>query len=817
MVPLLLELVIEVKSSDPGDKISFFLRQTGDSTVTGATVSPVSSDLDLIITTADGATKVDLPSAGRAVPMVVAVSGLSQAVDSRVDLYVQTDDGTVQTLGVLRVLRTDAPALSVVGDSGSGLTFEQDREDFSRELLLRSDTGADVQATLTFTPWQDNSSQQVPLGVVIGDQVILNGSGLDVPARETRTLTVTGALPRASTYRAILTFTYGPQSASRLTVPLTVTRTATAQTVVAETVDPVHDTRPFCLSVFSCTDKDGATAEVAFRETAGVEAGFDPLQVLRVRVDDAGTMVQADDLTATVSRLGDDEPVASVVDEEDGESASMSLPIGARESVVVEAQLAAIDRAGKYEIVLRGTTPGAQPVDVTATILVRDAVWYAVLVILAGGLLSWALRQWIGHGRASFGVRVDLATVREDIDSIVRSRRPAPARRNAIDQLRGLLRRVSAGTDSGNVWDPQAAVKGLKKRVQLLDEWLEVCGLADTSGTNPDIEKLLATARDTLVRDAMLDDSAASVITGSMREARFLVDRAAAEKRRDEVDKILAQVNPPVGFDQAAWDALRLPSEKLLLAAGERSSSAALAESDRVLRVLIGELASRLAETLEEKARSHRAQHVELADKLEKLAEEVRWAERQASASLLDALATYRAAHTEYERLAKEMADIGVQMNDQGQKPLVLSEHPEVLPNPIATSSDRSASARSHPPDCRCHRVSGDRPPDDAPGGARAVQEQPDLGLGDGLADRIPVGDGSLPGWRRRLGGHPEHLEQVPRGLTCLNTSTTDASSGSGSRRRKRVLRRSGSGGTEPRSTLGRCASAARPSGCRRR
>ena len=61
------------------------------------------------------------------------------------------------------------------------------------------------------------------------------------------------------------------------------------------------------------------------------------------------------------------------------------------------------------------------------------------------------------------------------------------------------------------------------------------------------------------------------MISTALRDARFLIEPAAADHRRQEVDKILGSQEPPIGFaDQPAWHAYRRLLQQRLAAAGDR-------------------------------------------------------------------------------------------------------------------------------------------------------------------------------------------------------------------------------------------------------
>ena len=464
--PAVTELSLQALPTAATARLTFFIRQTGDTPLTKASLSTVSTDLDLDITAAAGGTDLTIPAAGTAVEMVATVSGLSKAVDTRLDLYLQAEGGIAITVGVLRVLRSDAPALTVVGDSGSRCQLRagplgvqprhpaevRHRRRRRRHGQLHAPPGRLVAAGPAGTVGRRGSARERRrhrrLGVVEPDP--------DAWGRPFR-----GRPPIGAT----ITFVYGSglgQQADR----------------AADGQAHRHHSNSGGRSRGSCARdarillallrllgdrRDHATSKVVFRETGGQEAGFDDLKVLRTRVDDNGTMVQANDVTANLE-LPDGQTGEGLDHRPAGVGRGDRGP--GRRARGWQVRGAAARRHTRSTSRRRnGHGPGA------------DALPYALVLLILGSLLSFALRWWIGNGRKRLGIRVRLDGVTQALAKVVEARNTTPAdRATVVAQVRDPDREGggSRAARSGAGPEISAAVDDLLVRVGLLDEWLEV-------------------------------------------------------------------------------------------------------------------------------------------------------------------------------------------------------------------------------------------------------------------------------------------------------------------------------------------------------
>lgn len=658
------EIQLTVPAGSQTARMGVFLRQSGSTALEGAKVVAAPGGPSLTITAADGAATFTVPPAPGVVAMAVETAGITQALDVRVAVFLLASDGTARTLAAVRIVREDAPALTLLGAGADGLlSFDQDRESFTRDVWLRADGMAPVTARLDFTPLQDDTSRQVPLAVAVDGTAVSTGASVELPSGGSRKLTLTATLPHASTYRADLTLAYGPRSASRLAARLVITRRATAQTVVAEPVTAVVATRGPCPLPWSCTAT--ASGLVTFRETKGEPSRLDPLQVREViLVEDAATVVQAahDDPVITVPAQGA-QPVSAV-----------SIP--AWGSVVVAATVPGLTRAGSYEVRLRGATVGTDPVDVVMKLVVRDSMLLAAMVILAGTVLSWLLRWWIRGRRGVLGRRVEVDRLARRLEQVLAARSPVGARRDVATRVRAMVTRLAREARlRGDHEQVRAMQADLTERVELLDQWLEVAGVADSGPSHEDVEAALRTARDILLQAGPLTDAARESFADALLEARTLLDAGAALRRRSEVERVLATTQPPPGFDQAGWDARRGADLRRLTEADARGAGAGAATTDLLHEAIVRDVSRGLADRLSSRSRALAANGKdELATRLGGLADRCRVAATRAEAGQPSrALAEYDAVLEEYRSLESDLAAAGVQMGaGPGQAPLEL-------------------------------------------------------------------------------------------------------------------------------------------------
>lgn len=686
--PAVDELVLTVPAGEQAGTVDFFVRQSGDTPLEGVTASTAGEGVEVVVSPASGAGAFTVPAAGGVVPLTARVEDLTQPVDSRVQVFVLTSAGQPMTLGTLRVVREDAPKLTLVGSSSDGLSFEQDREAFSRQLRLRSDSAADVRAVVTFERLQDDSSRQVPLQVELDGQPLASGDVVEVAARRSRLLTLRAELPRASTYRADLAFAYGSASATLLEVPVTITRTATTQTLVADDVEPARVTRGPCLLPWSCA----ATLQtsVSFRETGGQQTGFDQLDVRGVVLEEDGQSLQVRHGQPTLTLSPDDAAVTAV-------------PVPPRGSVVVEATVPGVHRAGTYEIDLRGSTLGADPVDVTVKVLVRDSIVVAAALILLGSVLSALLRWWIGGARDHLGARVRVDALRTRHGEVTGRWDPSGTPRAVADGVGRMIARLAVEARLRGA-DPAVttAVTDLQVRVELLDQWLDAADAAYQSGTPPNepVETELRKASDVLLRREALDDDARAVFDTALEQARALLDSSVAQHREQELGRILGQAEPPLFFtDQQEWDQWREQRQHTLVAA-QGGPNARLATVDRVYGTVVADLTRRLTEYLrdQEVIAVHRGRN-ELSRELRDLVGRGQAAQAEIAAGRTDAaVTTYEQLLTDYEPVRRELDAAGLSMSGPGQAgPMQLQPGPEpaqFTPTPAASDPANTPARR---------------------------------------------------------------------------------------------------------------------------
>jgi hypothetical protein len=643
------ELVLEAEPGDPNPRLSFFLRQTGSQAIEDATLSVASTQLDVSITI-DGQDVGSIPADGGAVAAVVSVTGLDEPVDERLDLFVQAKGGVLQNVAVLHIVRSDRPALTIVEDGGSGLTYTQDRARFERDIVLRATTEAAVEARLSYRNLQDDSSRQTPLRVSFDGAEVASGSLVRVDGNDSGLMSLSADLPRAGTYRTTLSFRYGARPTTLLDVPVIITVTATQLTVVAEAVSPVHSTRGLG---DSCP-----TARVSYRESGGdqIDLAVEVLDTLR---DDNGTLVATEGVDVWVEEVGA-EPTSSACSaagtssDESGEATQIS--IAPRASTSVRVSLLDDPPAGKYEVKLRAQSEGAGPVDAVATFLIRDPWIYAGLLILAGSLLSFLLKWWIGKTRGTLSILVDIHRLGARIDVIAAGRQLSDHERQVVEQVRQIVHRLANEVrDDGATSAARAAHDDASARIDELDEWIAVSQLATANGSSRQIDEALEAARVVMLRSDPLDDDARHSIREKRDTALFLIGSEHAARQREEIARLLDPQQPaPAGFVEADWRQQaaamlqKLPSDQDV-----REHPSERERSNEVLAELLDQLSSKLADHLATLARI--PQNEPYVPRLEQLKERLTSPAGPGRNQLDASLSTYRAVVAEYLKLEPEL------------------------------------------------------------------------------------------------------------------------------------------------------------------
>lgn len=671
------QLEMSLPTGSAEGRLDFFVRQSGPEPIPSVSIEAIGSAVPITIAPRAGDT-LTIPAAGGAALVTATVSGLKEPLDIRVPLAVIRSDGTTQPLATLRVVRADSPALTIIGAQNGSLSFEQDREDFHRDIVVRSDSGADVLARISFTPLQHGSSTQAPLTVEIDGDAVTNGAEIEIPARERRTLTISSALTRAGSYTADLSLAYGKRQSSNLDVAIAVTRTETEQTVVADPVAAARAVRPLCLSLPPC--KASAAVEVTLRETKGEPGSFDKLQVRSVVVDDGGTNVQTPYTSRVQARGG--QPDAAIV-------------VGPRDSTVVTAEIGGLTGAGKHEVQLRGTTPGAAPLDITAIILVRDSWLRAALVILLGVLLSWLLRSWLTNGRQRLQLQITMDELSRRLRQVVQTRGELPGTADTVDHLRGLLNRASERAHARDFAAAnQAMAEDLEARIEMLDQWLQVVAAARSAGQAGLVADQLETARGFVVGFGTVSADQRTAFDAALQKAREQLAAADSAELAAEVARILAGNDPPPGFIQSGWDTLRQEVRALAAGAGGQAAQhgAALDQYRRLLTGMgqaIKKACGDQATTLTAKKRDEQAVAfaalVEAADKAIRAADD---------GYLVRAQQTYNDIATKYVQLVDKLQQAG-QLLSSGTSPkaVQLERLPDV-PGLAALSKPKWAKLR---------------------------------------------------------------------------------------------------------------------------
>lgn len=443
------EVPVRIPTGKDAGTVLFFATRAGTEELAGVSIKAPTAP-NVVITSVSGENTFTLPAANAPLALSATVASITEPSDLRVPLLAIIPDGPPVSIGTLHVIRDDAPSLATLGGTNTA-NHTQETGRFSTTIDVVAGSTA-VDATVQFGPFRDGQSRLTPLNVTIDGTPVSSGESVAFAPGALRSVTITGTLPRPVEYSGSVTFTYGPQRTSRLTLTLTVTRTAPDQSVVVDpTTPPTAAEIPFRLPGLTIPLTDVTTA-VSFREDRSEEPtmAFEVIQVTRTE--------------------GTEERQVALDTALDPNSVSFP-PLGSHTIKVTVLQLS---QPGAYTLTLRGASPNNKPLDTTAKVLVRDSPWTAAVLILAGTLVSAGLRRWIGGARGQLEARVTV----DDLGQRLRDLRPPnpdePVRRlfALLDVKQRAL--VWRATDEGVSAAVTAATAAQRTRLNLAQAWLAV-------------------------------------------------------------------------------------------------------------------------------------------------------------------------------------------------------------------------------------------------------------------------------------------------------------------------------------------------------
>jgi hypothetical protein len=308
--------------------------------------------------------------------------------------------GLLLGLALMPFFQTDtAPQLSLVGaDSEGNVNLDTTTSNWEAVLFLEETANQGVtDLELTISPLHGPSPGQVEIDWSLGAKGGSDQSEpIAVPPLGIVELRVRATLPVVGKYSGTLSLRYAGR---RETYTLAVERksptaafTLTGLPVGPLSVSPFGN-RPLPL-------------QLTLAETAGQVVQVYPpvVELARLDSDDAATQ-------AAVERI-------EILDEA-GRPLALdpggTLTLAAYEMRALTIVLDDVPAAGRYRATVQAQTPEGTRAETVLTVRLRHHWGLALVVILAGVIGSWLLRQWLSGGRARASLSVHLARLDEEI------------------------------------------------------------------------------------------------------------------------------------------------------------------------------------------------------------------------------------------------------------------------------------------------------------------------------------------------------------------------------------------------------------------
>jgi hypothetical protein len=292
-----------------------------------------------------------------------------------------------------------APQLSLVGaDSDKNVNLDTATSNWEAVLFLEETANQAVtDLELTISPLHGPSPGQVEIDWSLGARgQTVRSEPVAVPPLGIVEIRVRALLPVVGKYTGTLGLRYaGRRETYTLTVERkspTVAFSLAGLPVGPLPVGPFGD-RPLPL-------------QLTLAETTGQVVQVYPpvVELARLDSDDAATQAEVGRIEIL------DEASRPLVLDPDG-----TLTLGAYEVRTLSAVLYDVPRAGRYRATVQAQTPEGTRAETVLTVRLRHHWGFALVVILAGVIGSWLLRQWRSGGRARASLSVHLARLDEDI------------------------------------------------------------------------------------------------------------------------------------------------------------------------------------------------------------------------------------------------------------------------------------------------------------------------------------------------------------------------------------------------------------------
>lgn len=378
-------------------------------------------------------------------------------------LAAATSAATPQDSGAPDALKADARErgrIEVSGSSGAEseaaekVTISATSDMFEYRLRIEEVAGFPVKGVaLSVPPLVDSKGRQHPLAWGSdAEHVKVQDLGDVVPRAEAssvHTVLFKATLPELGTYATTITPIW--DGARHKKIALTVTRAKPAlglevpepPTVVQTgTLDRV----PFTLTVREIDDSDASIDVPAL------------VSLVQVRGSEPKKLFARGDLSVTMGMtlLGLGEVVK----------------IGRRESRRFDLALTGLSEPGRYDATIRFASRDAPPVDRSVAIYLRDYVAWALLFIVVGVTLSWALRYWVLDEQPRVVQQEAVLGLIGDLnESVALPNLDEEERRTTLSVRRELRRLLEAFLRSAKAQDVER-VKTMTIKVPMVHNWI---------------------------------------------------------------------------------------------------------------------------------------------------------------------------------------------------------------------------------------------------------------------------------------------------------------------------------------------------------
>lgn len=694
-------LQLDVADGETGAAAQFVLRQTNGTDSMAVRLRAVVGG-KAISFAADGSAAdqpVVVPEEGL-VFVTASVDGVVDEVDARGEL-VAVADGRAQVLATVRLTKAAPAALVLSGAKDGVITGTATTDTFTQQLTVESTTTTETSAVIAVSTLRHDDAGSAAPTVAVGGEEYDQRTPIPIPAQGTARFTVTATLPRSGVWKGTISVVYGD---TRQTTVLEITRRRLAPTITIDDITPVKGTLPFIERLPG--DPPELQVRLRIHETEGQDLALELPSVLPLLLEEGENSFQIDD-----------DDVRFVVDGE----AAQDVTIPADGEVDLTVVFSGLDEPGKYTGRVKFASPGPTAIEEAFALFVRRSRWTAALFIGGAVALAALVRWFLVFRRGRLRALLRLSQLAKHVNDVCAATGQSPARydlaRHVRTRLDGLARRLSAGPV------PDADIEREARRVELLARYLTVASRAEASA-NPSqhdaeldavasvIREQDLTAEEHAAGDAKLAAiehalSGADTVAGAVGALRNdidaarqagadaqldrwigLLDAATAKASTDpreaaktyenvrrawldwllnRLEERLAATAPPLGIEQADWDALKAQDSAVTqdLAAGKNATdpTTKFQSYEAAAGTLVQELASGLARRLGSKASAMANKDPELSGTLGDLADRAKAGGATAAAGqVAEAMTAYDAVVQEYRALEADLGRHGQQL-----------------------------------------------------------------------------------------------------------------------------------------------------------